>query len=184
MVPNRKRRAAIPRKSGSRRERASAGITLPTTKRDAAVCWKMIRGGSRCRRWITFTSGRRSAAIRSHAASSARRSAAPAVEPPRDELFVRAQHAPDPVAAARERARIASPANGLVIAIDPDIPAALQRVPLAAHGAQPDMVLRLNGARIGSAERSVMWLPERGTWLLALEDAAGHTVDSAQFVVR
>jgi penicillin-binding protein 1C len=109
---------------------------------------------------------------------------APAVEPEREELFVRAQHAPDSVSAASERARIASPADGLVIAIDPDIPAARQRVPLAAHGAQADMVLRLNGARIGSAQRSVMWPPERGTWRLALEDAAGHTLDATQFVVR
>jgi hypothetical protein len=29
-----------------------------------------------------------------------------------------------------------------------------------------------------------MWPPERGAWLLALEDGAGHTLDSAHFVVR
>jgi len=29
-----------------------------------------------------------------------------------------------------------------------------------------------------------MWPPERGAWLLALEDDAGHTLDSAHFVVR
>src|SRR6185503_17275127 len=37
----------------------------------------------------------------------------PAVEPPRDEWFARAQRAGETIAAARSRARIASPANGM-----------------------------------------------------------------------
>ena len=116
--------------------------------------------------------------------TTARARFAPAVEPPRDELFVGAQHAPDPIAAAGERARIASPANGMVIAIDPDIPAALQRVPLAAHGAATGMVLRLDGALIGPAAEGAMWRPEPGVHLLALEDAARSVIDSARFTVR
>ena len=81
-------------------------------------------------------------------------------------------------------ARIASPANGMVIAIDPDIPPSRQRVPLSARGSIDGMVLRLNGALIGSAQRNVMWSPQPGTYLLALEDHAGHTLDSARFTVR
>ena len=116
--------------------------------------------------------------------TTARARFAPAVEPPRDEWFLRRQRAPETIAAASERAQIASPANGMVIAIDPDIPSELQRVPLAARGAARGMVLRLNGAPIGAAERGVMWPPERGDWRLALEDAAGHTLDATHFIVR
>ncbi len=85
---------------------------------------------------------------------------------------------------AGEIARIANPANGMVIAIDPDIPLRLQRVPLAARGADERMVLRLNGAVLGPASDNVMWAPARGSYVLALEDASGHTLDSARFIVR
>jgi penicillin-binding protein 1C len=117
---------------------------------------------------------------------TARARFAPAIEPPRDEWFLRAANrdAPQTIAAAEEIARIANPANGVVIAIDPDIPPARQRVALSARGAGDGMVLRLNGSLLGPAQREVMWRPERGAWLLALEDAAGHTLDSARFLVR
>src|SRR6185436_11480161 len=85
---------------------------------------------------------------------------------------------------AGEIARISSPANGMVIAVDPDIPLQFQRVPLAARGVDQRMVLRLNSAVIGTADREVMWSPARGSYLLALEDASGHTLDSAHFIVR
>jgi len=88
------------------------------------------------------------------------------------------------VAAGGEIARISSPANGMVIAIDPDIPPALQRVPLAARGAAEGMVLRLNGSVLGDAQQNVLWQPTRGAHVLALEDSAGHTLDSARFTVR
>jgi penicillin-binding protein 1C len=110
---------------------------------------------------------------------------APEVEPPRDELFARGRGEPaDTIEVAGELARIASPAAGMVIALDPDIPPRLQRVPLRARGARDGMVLRLNGAVIGPAEREVMWAPERGAWQLAVEDASGRTLDSARFSVR
>jgi penicillin-binding protein 1C len=110
----------------------------------------------------------------------------PAVEPPRDEWFRRTRDAAPvrTVAVAEEIARIASPANGMVIAVDPDIPGRFQRVPLSARGAGEGMVLRLNGAAIGPAHQAVMWMPQRGAYLLALEDAAGRTIDAARFIVR
>lgn len=120
----------------------------------------------------------------------------PAVEPPRRELFLapaeqrdRVEHtisrAPErTIVAAGDLARIASPANGMVIALDPDIPPAYQRVPLAARGVADGMVLKLNGTLLGPANRSVMWAPERGTHTLALEDSTGRVIDSAHFRVR
>jgi penicillin-binding protein 1C len=110
----------------------------------------------------------------------------PAVEPPRDELFLGASQAASAqtVAVAGEMARIASPANGMVIAVDPDIPARFQRLPLSARGARSGMVLRLDGSPIGPARYGVMWEPQRGAHVLALDDGAGHTLDSARFIVR
>jgi penicillin-binding protein 1C len=114
----------------------------------------------------------------------------PAVEPSRRELFTSEpeQHQQvesiTQITAAGGIARIASPANGMVIAIDPDIPPSHQRVPLSARGGVDGMVLKLNGAVLGPAQRNVMWPPQRGTYLLALEDNAGHTLDSARFTVR
>ncbi|MEP7242452.1 MAG: transglycosylase domain-containing protein [Gammaproteobacteria bacterium] len=130
----------------------------------------------------------------------------PAVEPARNELLlsnitpsrppIAGSSSPPPgnttshpshttsITVASEIARIASPANGMIIAIDPDIPSKHQRVPLSARGAADGAVLRLNGSLIGPAQKSVMWPPQRGTYLLALEDSAGHTLDSARFTVR
>jgi len=88
------------------------------------------------------------------------------------------------VSAGGEIAHIDSPSNGMVIAIDPDIPDAFQRVPLTATGVSDGMVLKLNGAVIGRATGKVLWSPKRGAHLLALEDAGGHTLDRARFIVR
>jgi penicillin-binding protein 1C len=128
----------------------------------------------------------------------------PAVEAPRNELFLRAAGSAEQtiavagtpgattlstttitaVADGGEIAHIASPANGMVIAIDPDIPPAFQRVPLAASGVNEGMVLKLNGTLLGKATGQVLWSPKPGTHLLALEDAAGRTLDRSHFVVR
>jgi penicillin-binding protein 1C len=110
----------------------------------------------------------------------------PAVESPRKEFFLGTTAEPviTAVSAGGEIAHIASPANGMVIAIDPDIPESVQRVPLSARGVNDGMVLKLNGAVLGKATGKVLWSPKRGTHLLALEDASGHTLDKAHFVVR
>src|SRR6185312_256367 len=104
--------------------------------------------------------------------TTARAQFTPAVEPSRQELFLADQiSAADgletPITASGGIARIASPANGMVIAIDPDIPPSHQRVPLSAQGHVEGMVLRLNGSLLGPAERNVMWAPQPGTYLLA-----------------
>jgi len=128
---------------------------------------------------------------------AARTRFSPSVEPARREFFLgsapaasaveaavaedRAVHA---VAMGGEIARIASPANGMVIAIDPDIPPAFQRVPLSANGVSDGMVMKLNGAVVGRATGKVLWSPKPGTHVLAIEDREGRTLDTAKFVVR
>src|SRR6185312_6269566 len=89
----------------------------------------------------------------------------PAIEPARNELFLSAQPTTT-VRAAEDIARIASPSSGMVIALDPDIPARFQRVPLSTRGTDDHMVLRLNEKVLGPANRNVMWIPERGAYTL------------------
>jgi penicillin-binding protein 1C len=110
----------------------------------------------------------------------------PAVEPPRREWLLGAAALAEVRALppAGGIARIASPANGMVIALDPDIPLRRQRVPLAADGAAAGMVLRLNGTVLGPAAQPVLWSPSAGAHRLALEDAAGRTLDRILFTVR
>lgn len=127
---------------------------------------------------------------------AARTRFSPSIEPARREFFLgNAPAAAVPTAPAEERAvhavamggeiaRIASPANGMVIAIDPDIPPAFQRVPLSANGVSDGMVMKLNGAVVGKATGKVLWSPKPGTHVLAIEDREGRMLDTAKFVVR
>jgi penicillin-binding protein 1C len=106
----------------------------------------------------------------------------PPVEPPRDELFIEgtaetavAQKPPEQL-----RPAIVYPESGQIIAIDPDIPEPLQRVPFSAVGAgEPHW--RLNGAPV---DESAPWRPKPGRWHLTLHDANGVELDSVQFEVR
>jgi penicillin-binding protein 1C len=110
----------------------------------------------------------------------------PAVEAPRREWFMadtqndRVQGVP-PAAAL---ARIASPSNATVIALDPDIPPAAQRVPIRARGAVSGLRFRLNDRVIGDAAGTVLWAPKSGLHRLVLEDGTGRTLDRVQFIVR
>ena len=90
------------------------------------------------------------------------------------------------VGATRESqsAHITSPANGMVIAVDPDIPPDHQRVLITVQGGTPDLVVRLNDTVLGRAGRPVLWAPRSGSHHLAVEDAAGHTLDRILFTVR
>lgn len=89
-----------------------------------------------------------------------------------------------PPGAAGAIARISSPANGMVVAIDPDIPLRHQRVPLAAEGAAGSTRLTLNGEPVGPATAPVLWQPRSGAHVLALEDGRGRTLDRILFTVR
>lgn len=88
------------------------------------------------------------------------------------------------VVRATPPARISSPANGVVIALDPDIPQSAQRVPLGAAHATAGMMLRLNGKLVGSAHAGILWAPQRGSYRLALEDVEGVALDEVRFTVR
>ena len=111
---------------------------------------------------------------------------APAHEAARDEWFVTGTEGAvvEAVGAAQALARIASPAHATVIALDPDIPARAQRVPLRARGQVDGLVFELDGTSLGDAERTLLWSPAPGVHRLALVDDAGRTVDHVRFTVQ
>jgi len=108
------------------------------------------------------------------------------LEPARREWFLAGAAVPQSVSQVPDAARpgIDSPANGMVIALDPDIPPASQRILISLRGARPGMTLAVNDASLGSAQARQLWAPARGAWYLALRDPDGHTLDRVLFTVR
>ena len=111
----------------------------------------------------------------------------PPVEPPRREWYLSGT-TPEgervAVVPATARPSIQSPANGMIIAIDPDIPAGHQKVLIAVRGARQGMSLMLNDQPLGSAWRDRLWQPRPGAYYLTLEDANGQRLDRILFRVR
>ena len=81
-------------------------------------------------------------------------------------------------------AGIMSPANGEVMAWDPDIPPDQQRVFFEARPHSGQMYWELDGRRLGGAEATLMWAPQPGKHSLKLLGQSGETLDAIQFVVR
>ena len=111
----------------------------------------------------------------------------PPVEPPRREWFLSGTapaHARVTVVPASVRPSIQSPANGMIIAMDPDIPAGHQKVLIAVQGARPGMRLMLNDWPLGAVVPDRLWEPRPGAYYLTLEDASGRQLDRVLFRVR
>jgi penicillin-binding protein 1C len=104
-------------------------------------------------------------------------------EAARDELFLagseRALQRATGEAGSGERFGIASPRDGSIFAIDPDIPPAAQRITFEG---EPGM-WRLDGRAIGHGSQ-VRWAPWPGRHRLELVGAAGETLQSVRFEVR
>jgi penicillin-binding protein 1C len=102
-------------------------------------------------------------------------------EAPRDEWFVAGTELPvaAPVAAGVRAARIVAPADGTIVALDPDIPSRLQRVTLLAEPA--------GGARWrvnGRLQRDPHWSPAPGRHTIELTDGHGRVLDVVRVAVR
>jgi penicillin-binding protein 1C len=110
----------------------------------------------------------------------------PAVEHARQEWFLADTQAADIVAVPTDDQipHIASPSNGMVLALDPDIPAAQQRVLIAAKGVGAGMSLTLDGRPIAHGTENILWSPQAGMHQLALLDTQGSTLDRVRFTVR
>jgi len=122
------------------------------------------------------------------------------LESPREEWFVRGTQqavfaidieAPDAyIASASGKkhmnfgtpARIIAPAPGSIIALDPDIPPAHQRLQLQAQGGTA-LRWRIDGRPVGQGA-ALVWLPWPGRHRVELLDAQGQMQDSVQIEVR
>lgn len=111
---------------------------------------------------------------------------APAIEPPRSEWFVAGtEQQRVALLSPATRPRILSPADGTVVAPDPDIPAGRQRILVRARAAS-GACLALNGLALGcgGADQRLIALPGPGRHRLTLADARGTVLDEAAFEVR
>ena len=110
----------------------------------------------------------------------------PASEAAREEWFVAGTemsiiHA----ATGAALARIAYPADGSIIALDPDIPPERQRISLRLSGqAGHGWIWRLDDKPIGTSEHPRLWLPQPGKHRLSLTNRHGDVLDSVHFEVR
>ena len=118
----------------------------------------------------------------------------PPVESERREWFVRGTETATIRAAARRAdedddagaafPRIRYPAPDTIIALDPDIPAAHQRVAFVASPAASGLRWKLDDEVIDERGARVLWAPAPGRHVLALEDADGRAMSTVTFEVR
>lgn len=112
----------------------------------------------------------------------------PAIEASRDEWFIKGTEVAEIRLAAYQEdhnrlfPRILYPAAGTIIAIDPDIPAGHQRLPLQASGGA-EVSWRIDGQLVGQGG-TVWWWPVSGTHRVLLQDLQGRELDRLDFVVR
>ena len=79
---------------------------------------------------------------------------------------------------------IVAPAPGTIIALDPDIPAARQRVGLEADARATQVRWSLDGTDLGTADQLVLWPPHPGRHTLQLVNESAQVLDAVTFVVR
>lgn len=110
----------------------------------------------------------------------------PPIEPPRDEWFIEGSEMTVVRAASTEAlAHIAYPAEGSIIALDPDIPPQRQRIPLRlSASAGQGWVWRMDQKILGKATGTMLWLPQPGKHHLVLESKLGERMGSVSFEVR
>jgi penicillin-binding protein 1C len=109
----------------------------------------------------------------------------PPVEPARTEWFVTGTETGlVQLAGAVGRPRIAAPPDGVIVALDPDIPTGNQRLVFVADGVDRlPAAWVLDGEPIGPADEPVVWAPVPGRHHLALR-ADGRELDAVSFRVR
>lgn len=106
----------------------------------------------------------------------------PAIEPPREELFVPGSVLSE-IALAPAQARpprIVSPADGTIIAPDADIPPRLQKRALRVDGARMRDRLSIDGTPCFEQ----VWAPRPGAHRFTLTDFGGRSLNRARVSVR
>jgi penicillin-binding protein 1C len=107
------------------------------------------------------------------------------LEAARDEWFIagteQARFELLPASGAEQAPRITAPADGTIIALDPDIPPRHQRVRFEAEGS--GLAWRIDGKPLARGA-SAQWLPWPGRHVVELLDARGRVVDQLRLEVR
>ena len=80
--------------------------------------------------------------------------------------------------------RITAPANGTILALDPDIPPLHQRVSFTAAGAQARGLVWLMDGKAFARGPQAQWLPWPGRHVVQLADARGTVLDEVRLEVR
>ncbi len=108
-----------------------------------------------------------------------------AVEPPRQEWFV-ADTMPtiSPNGLDDSNQQIISPAAGTIIALDPDIPEAAQRVVFEASRGARDSQWILDGRALAPVRGTLLWTPSPGAHTLSIARDSEHALQTIEFVVR
>jgi penicillin-binding protein 1C len=117
---------------------------------------------------------------------------APRLEAPRQEWFLAGTEqalmqlsdsaAHQPLArGAQAQARILSPSNGTIVALDPDIPPRNQQ--LSLHTDAASLRWRIGQRTVGRGERA-LWAPWPGLHRIELVDARGGVIDTVRIEVR
>ena len=88
------------------------------------------------------------------------------------------------VRAPQLHAKIDYPANGMAMAIDPDIPKERQKIFFNAKPQDARLQWVLNGAVIGHAGATVSWQAQGGDHTVALVDRENRVVDRVTFSVK
>jgi len=91
------------------------------------------------------------------------------------------KHPKNNAAAAGVPARITAPASGTILALDPDIPPAHQRLAFSAEG--QGLRWRMDGKEFARGPRA-QWLPWPGRHVVQLMDASGKVADEIRLEVR
>ncbi|RZU47428.1 penicillin-binding protein 1C [Fluviicoccus keumensis] len=81
-------------------------------------------------------------------------------------------------------AEIVYPVDGAIIALDPDMPARVQRVVLRARTGGENLDWWLNGRKLAPAGEPLSWAPKRGRHRLELRTGDGEVRAKAAFEVR
>jgi len=87
-------------------------------------------------------------------------------------------------ALAQDHPRILTPVQGALIAVDPDIPPARQRVAFQSRGVGESARWMLDGKDLGAARDLLVWEPTSGAHTLSLLEEGERLLDSVTFTVR
>jgi penicillin-binding protein 1C len=108
-----------------------------------------------------------------------------AIEPERQEWFLQGTEPPLlQTHLAGGLPQVRTPTSGEVIAIDPDIPAAHQRVAFVSDDSGAARRWVLNGQDLGPVTAALLWEPVPGKHTLSLVDDERRVLDTVSFEVR